>query len=211
MRLVLSGPAGGVIGAAFVARLPAFPNVITYDMGGTSTDVATIIDGRPRWTTATQIDGLPIGVPMFDIHTIGAGGGSIAYSMPAARCASARNRAGALPGPACYGRGGTLPTVTDANIVLGRLPRDGFLMAQMKLDIDRGTRAVESLRNCDRSLDHRDRVGHRARGRIEHDTGDPRGHRRRVDTTRAISRWSASAGPVVCTRAPWPNNSRSRA
>ncbi|MDB5302251.1 MAG: hypothetical protein JWO87_3914, partial [Phycisphaerales bacterium] len=78
-RLVLSGPAGGVLGAVFVAQQAGFSDVITYDMGGTSTDVATILGGRPQWTTSMTVDGLPIGLPMFDIHTVGAGGGSVAY------------------------------------------------------------------------------------------------------------------------------------
>jgi N-methylhydantoinase A len=147
VRLVLSGPAGGVLGASFVAQLTGYKNLITYDMGGTSTDVATIIDGRARWTTSTQIDRLPIGVPMFDIHTIGAGGGSIAYIDPGGALRVGPQSAGAVPGPACYARGGTLPTVTDANLVLGRLPRDGFLNGRMKLDLDAATRAIEPLAN----------------------------------------------------------------
>jgi N-methylhydantoinase A len=78
-RMVLSGPAGGILGAAYVAGAAGFQDVITYDMGGTSTDVATILEGRPHWTTSSTIDGLPIALPMFDIHTVGAGGGSISY------------------------------------------------------------------------------------------------------------------------------------
>ena len=153
VRLVLSGPAGGVLGASFIARLHNFPYVITYDMGGTSTDVATIVDHRPRWTTSTQIDGLPIGVPMFDIHTIGAGGGSIAQLDAGGALRVGPNSAGAIPGPACYARGGTLPTVTDANLILGRIPRDGFLSGTMRLDLDAAHRAIEPLaRSIDRSL-----------------------------------------------------------
>jgi N-methylhydantoinase A len=145
VRLVLSGPAGGVLGASFIARLTNSPNVITYDMGGTSTDVATIIDGKPRWTTSTQLDGLPIGVPMFDIHTIGAGGGSNASIDLGGALRVGPQSAGAVPGPACYSRGGTLPTVTDANFVLGRLPRDGFLKGEMKLDVDAAHRAIKTI------------------------------------------------------------------
>jgi N-methylhydantoinase A len=100
-RLVLSGPAGGVIGAAFVARHEGFEDVITYDMGGTSTDVATILSSRPQWTTSTTIDGLPIGLPMFDIQTVGAGGGSIAYLDAGGALRVGPRSAGAMPGPAC--------------------------------------------------------------------------------------------------------------
>src|SRR5581483_12029800 len=104
-RLVLSGPAGGVIGAAHVARLAGHDNVITYDMGGTSTDVALVLSGKPQWTTTSAIDGLPIGLPMFDIHTIGAGGGSIAQLDTGGALRVGPNSAGAIPGPACYSRG----------------------------------------------------------------------------------------------------------
>src|SRR5688572_28533154 len=153
VRLILSGPAGGVLGASYIAQLHKFPNVITYDMGGTSTDVATIIADKPRWTTSTQIDGLPIGVPMFDIHTIGAGDGSIAYRDEGGALRVGPQSAGAMPGPACYGRGGELPTVTDANLVLGRLPHDGFLKGSMKLDSAAAHRAIEPLaRSINRSV-----------------------------------------------------------
>jgi N-methylhydantoinase A len=144
-RLVLSGPAGGVIGAAHVARLCGLENVITYDMGGTSTDVATVIEGRPRWTTATTIDGLPIGLPMFDIQSIGAGGGSIARIDPGGALRVGPQSAGALPGPACYGRGGQEPTVTDANVVLGRIPGDLTLGGEVKIDGDLAARVFHEL------------------------------------------------------------------
>ena len=126
-QLVLSGPAGGVMGAAFVAELAGERDVITYDMGGTSTDVATILDGRPQWTTASIVDGLPIGLPTLDIDTVGAGGGSVAYLDAGGALRVGPRSAGAVPGPACYGRGGTEPTVTDANLVLGRIVPDRFL------------------------------------------------------------------------------------
>lgn len=132
-KLVLSGPAGGVIGAAFVARRAGNADVITYDMGGTSTDVALILDGRPQWTTATQVDGLPIGLPMFDIQTVGAGGGSIARRDAGGALRVGPASAGAVPGPACYGRGGQEATVTDANLVLGRILPDQFLGGAMPL------------------------------------------------------------------------------
>jgi N-methylhydantoinase A len=144
-RLVLSGPAGGVIGASYVAAIESLPSVITYDMGGTSTDVATILDGAPRRTTWSVVDGLPIGLPMFDIHTIGAGGGSIAQLDTGGALRVGPQSAGAVPGPACYGRGGTLPTVTDANVVLGRIPTDALLGGSVKLDADAARRAIAPL------------------------------------------------------------------
>ncbi len=144
-RLVLSGPAGGVIGAAFVAQRAGFDNIISYDMGGTSTDVATVINGQPQWTTRTRIDGLPIGLPMFEIETIGAGGGSIAHVDAGGALRVGPQSAGAIPGPACYGHGGSQPTVTDANVVLGRIVPENFLGGAMKLDLDAANRAIETL------------------------------------------------------------------
>jgi N-methylhydantoinase A len=144
-RLLLSGPAGGVLGASFIAKLEGFDSVITYDMGGTSTDVAAIIDGTPPRTTGTTIDGLPVPLAMFDIHTIGAGGGSIASIDIGGAMIVGPRSAGAIPGPACYGRGGTLPTVTDANLVLGRLLPEYFLGGKMKLHRDRADAAIAPL------------------------------------------------------------------
>jgi N-methylhydantoinase A len=144
-RLVLSGPAGGVLGAAFVAGAVGFTEVITYDMGGTSTDVAVIRNGLPQWTTATTIDGLPIALPMFDIHTVGAGGGSVAFVDTGGALRVGPRSAGAHPGPACYGRGGTEPTVTDANLLLGRIVPDRFLGGAMRVDIDLARIAMARL------------------------------------------------------------------
>jgi N-methylhydantoinase A len=144
-KLVLSGPAGGVIGASFVARRAGFKDVITYDMGGTSTDVAMVLDGRPQWTTASAIDGLPIGLPMFDIHTVGAGGGSIAWVDTGGAVRVGPRSAGAVPGPACYARGGTVATVTDSNLVLGRIRPDHFLGGTMKLDVELAHRAIAQV------------------------------------------------------------------
>jgi N-methylhydantoinase A len=144
-RLVLSGPAGGILGAAFVARTAGFADVITYDMGGTSTDVATILGGAPQWTTASTVDGLPIALPMFDIHTVGAGGGSIAYRDAGAALRVGPRSAGATPGPACYDRGGVEPTVTDANLILGRILPDRFLGGRMTVRPDLAEAAVGRL------------------------------------------------------------------
>ena len=144
-KLVLSGPAGGVIGAAFVAAAAGFADVITYDMGGTSTDVALVLNGQPQWSTGGVVDGLPIGLPAFDIHTVGAGGGSIAAIDAGGALRVGPRSAGAVPGPACYGRGGHDATVTDANVVLGRILADQFLGGGMTIEIDRAVRAVQPL------------------------------------------------------------------
>jgi N-methylhydantoinase A len=144
-KLVLSGPAGGVLGAAFVAQRAGYRDVITYDMGGTSTDVALVLDGRPQWTTASTIGGVPIGLPMFDIHTVGAGGGSIARIDAGGALRVGPNSAAALPGPACYGQGGQAATVTDANLVLGRILPGHFLGGRMMLDLDRAQNAIAQI------------------------------------------------------------------
>ena len=122
VNTVMSGPASGVIAAAYTARQSGFPNIVTYDMGGTSTDVALIQDGRPEVSTELELEyALPIHVPMVDVHTIGAGGGSIASVNDAGMLQVGPESAGAAPGPICYGRGGKRVTITDANLVLGRL------------------------------------------------------------------------------------------
>ncbi|MGH7475153.1 MAG: hydantoinase/oxoprolinase family protein [Longimicrobiales bacterium] len=130
---VLSGPAGGVIGALTIARNAGFDEVLTFDMGGTSTDVSLCI-GRPQLTRDFTIAGLPVALPMLDIHTVGAGGGSIAWRDAGGALRVGPRSAGAVPGPIAYGRGGTDLTVTDANLWLGRLPVDAFLGGARRLD-----------------------------------------------------------------------------
>ena len=144
-RLLLSGPAGGVLGANAIAQLEGLSHCITYDMGGTSTDVSAIVDGKPPWTNRTTIDGLPVPLAMFDIHTIGAGGGSIASVDIGGALTVGPRSAGANPGPACYGRGGMLPTVTDANLILGRLPAGRFLGGRMALHRESAEAALTVL------------------------------------------------------------------
>jgi N-methylhydantoinase A len=133
VRAILSGPAGGVVGAQHVAKLAGFEKLISFDMGGTSTDVS-LCDGEFRVTYEGGIGGFPIRIPVVDIHTVGSGGGSIAYVDAGGALCVGPESAGADPGPVCYGRGGTSPTVTDANLVLGRLPTDYFLGGRMVLD-----------------------------------------------------------------------------
>ncbi|HEX7135549.1 MAG TPA: hydantoinase/oxoprolinase family protein [Iamia sp.] len=122
--LLLSGPAGGVAAAAEVAVACGFPDAVTFDMGGTSTDVCLVRDGAPEPAGERVVAGLPVRLPSLDVHTIGAGGGSIAAVDPGGALVVGPRSAGAVPGPACYGRGGTEPTVTDADLVAGRLPAD---------------------------------------------------------------------------------------
>lgn len=140
VRTVLSGPAGGVVGAAAVAGRSGFDRLITFDMGGTSTDVA-LIDGRPAATNEADVAGLPVRVPMLDIHTVGAGGGSLARFDLGGALRVGPESAGADPGPICYGKGDR-PTVTDANLLLGRLPAGQFLGGDFQLDLERTERIV---------------------------------------------------------------------
>ncbi len=134
VRCVLSGPAGGVVGARYVAEAAGFSQLLTFDMGGTSTDVSMCL-GAAQVTTESEIGGLPIRIPVIDIHTVGSGGGSIAYVDAGGALRVGPQSAGADPGPVCYGRGGQQPTVTDANLILGRLAADHFLGGQMALDV----------------------------------------------------------------------------
>ncbi len=122
-RTVLSGPAGGVLAGVRLAALTGYRNLITADMGGTSMDISLIHDGEPRFTTEGGIGGYPLRLPMLDIHTIGAGGGSIAWVDAGGALRVGPHSAGSEPGPACYNLGGNQPTVTDANLVLGRLDK----------------------------------------------------------------------------------------
>lgn len=140
--LLLSGPAGGLIGARALAALAAKTRLMTFDMGGTSTDVA-LIDGGIQLTDENRISRFPVAIPMVDMHTIGAGGGSLAWLDDGQVLQVGPQSAGAMPGPACYGQGGTRPTVTDANLMLGHLPSGVALGGSMNLD--RGA-AVDSIR-----------------------------------------------------------------
>ena len=144
VRTALSGPAAGVVGAAHVARLAETPDAITFDMGGTSTDVCLVRDAKAEMTFGREVAGFPVRLPAIDIHTIGAGGGSIAWFGPDGLLKVGPQSAGAVPGPACYGKGGTEPTVSDANVVLGRLPTT-LLGGDMQLDADAARRAIEPI------------------------------------------------------------------
>ncbi len=142
INTVMSGPASGVMAAAYTGARSGFENIITYDMGGTSSDVGLIRGGIPATSSELQLEyGMPIHVPMVDVHTIGAGGGSIAFVNDAGMLQVGARSAGAEPGPICYGRGGIEPTITDANFVLGRLNPDALLSVDNPV-------AMEHVRQC---------------------------------------------------------------
>ena len=144
VRTALSGPAAGVVGAAYVAGLSGHPDVITFDMGGTSTDVCLVRGGSAEMTFGRDVAGFPVRLPAIDIHTIGAGGGSIARFGADGLLKVGPESAGADPGPACYGKGGREATVSDANVVLGRLPTE-LLGGEMRLDKQSAIAAIEPI------------------------------------------------------------------
>lgn len=144
-RLLLSGPSGGALAAETLARQLDQPNLIAVDMGGTSFDVSIVHEGRTRLVTQSEMDGLPVRLPMLEIRTIGAGGGSLALRDSSGRLRVGPESAGARPGPAAYGRGGEQPTVTDANVALGRIDPDYFLGGAMRLDAAAARRALQRL------------------------------------------------------------------
>jgi len=145
VRTCLSGPAAGVVGAAKVALASGFGDIVTYDVGGTSTDVSLVRDGRPAFTTSRLVADYPVRCPMLDINVIGAGGGSIAALDDAGALKVGPRSAGAFPGPVAYGKGGTEPTTTDANLVLGRLDADTLLSGRMTVDKAAAREAIDRL------------------------------------------------------------------
>jgi N-methylhydantoinase A len=144
LQTLLSGPVGGTMGGVALARLLNRPNLICVDMGGTSFDVSLVVDGAPDVSSEAELEGFPLLMPVVNIHTIGAGGGSLAYA-EAGGLRVGPESAGADPGPACYGRGGTQPTVTDANVVLGRVDPSNFAGGSMTLDAGAAREAVAGL------------------------------------------------------------------
>ena len=144
IQTFLSGPVGGTIGGEALSHTLNRPNLLCVDMGGTSFDASLIINGQPSFSTETALEGLPVLMSLVDIHTIGAGGGSLAWLEAGALRVGPRS-AGADPGPACYGLGGTQPTVTDANLFLGRMNPDYFLGGHMKLDRQSAEKAISSV------------------------------------------------------------------
>ena len=177
----LSGPVGGVTGAVRVAANAGVEDIITFDMGGTSTDVALVYGLAPRMSHDNQIDAWPLKMPQLDIHTIGAGGGSIVWIQPDGTLGVGPQSAGAVPGPACYGRGGTEPTVSDANLLLGRLPVGRTLAGGLVLDSEKARNAFRSLRaGAGGDRDHFDYHGAQVGG----DRAHVDGHRARSGADR---------------------------
>ena len=145
VHTAVSGPVGGVLGGAYVARHAGLGDVVTLDMGGTSTDVSLIRAGEPEVTSGGTLGGYPLSIPMIGLNYIGAGGGSIAWLDPGGILRVGPRSAGAVPGPVCYARGGTEPTVTDANLVLGRLAPEHVLGGAIALDGDAARRSIARL------------------------------------------------------------------
>ena len=153
VNMLLSGPAGGIAGAKYMGDCAQHSRLLTFDMGGTSTDVA-LIDGELQLITEGRIGHYPVAVPMVDMHTIGAGGGSIAWIDVGGLLRVGPESAGANPGPACYGKGGVRATVTDANLILGRLQADAFLGGSMTLDIEAARQAIHGIAsNMDKGIE----------------------------------------------------------
>ena len=144
VTMLLSGPAAGILGSIHMAELAGYRDILTIDVGGTSTDVAIIEDLKPMYTSASQVESYPVKTPMLDIVTVGSGGGSIAWTDAYGQLKVGPQSAGADPGPICYGKGGTKPTVTDAAIVLGRLPA-ALIGGEIKLDLAAARAAYERL------------------------------------------------------------------
>jgi N-methylhydantoinase A len=144
IQTLLSGPVGGTMGCAALSRATGRPNLLGIDMGGTSFDLSLVVEGRPSVSMETELEGLPVLMSLVDIHTIGAGGGSLAW-LEAGGLRVGPQSAGADPGPACYGRGGTQPTVTDANLFLGRLDPGYFLGGRMSLDEEAAQEALHAI------------------------------------------------------------------
>ncbi len=142
-QLIYSGPAAGVLACQFVGRMTGRPNVLGFDMGGTSTDISLVYRGEPLMTTEADVGGYPVKLPVLDINTIGAGGGSIAWIDSGGGLQVGPRSAGADPGPVAYGRGGTEPTVADANLALGRFSPDRFLGGELALDRDASLAAIK--------------------------------------------------------------------
>ena len=150
IKTAVSGPAAGVVAASYISELTGYKNLITFDMGGTSADFSLIENGQPKVSMEREIEGFPARVPMLDINTYGAGGGSIAWIDGGGALKVGPQSAGAVPGPAAYGMGGTRPTVTDANVVLGRLNPSGILDGEMNIDVEAAKNAIKK-HICDKT------------------------------------------------------------
>ena len=212
VNTVMSGPASGVMAAAYTGRASGHPNLITYDMGGTSTDVGLIENAVPQVSGELELEyAMPIHVPMVDVHTIGAGGGSIASVDAAGMLRVGPESAGARPGPICYGRGGTEPTITDANLILGRLNPDRLLGVDHPVTLDHVRGADRGRRSASRSASTPMRRPPPSCASPTTAWPAPCGWCRcRAATIRATSRCSPSAARGRCTPRRWRASLRSR-
>ena len=217
VRLIESGPAAGALAAAHYGALLGHKDLLSFDMGGTTAKACVIADGEPLVSPEFEVDrryhfkkgsGLPIKVPVIEMIEIGTGGGSIARVDALRRLLVGPESAGARPGPVAYGLGGTEPTVTDADLVLGYLDPDFFLGGQMRLDRDAARRAIaERVGAAARARSRRGRLGHPSARQREH--GGRRAHPRdrARQGRRSGSRSSPSAAPGPCTPSAWPASS----
>ena len=216
VHTILSGPAAGVIGAVAIAQQAGKPNSISIDMGGTSFDVSLSYKGEVRRTQESELERLPVKVPMVDIHTLGAGGGSIAWIDPGGALRVGPQSAGADPGPACYGNGGAEATVTDANLVLGRLGATSLLGGTMTLDVELARSVIsERIARPSRSLSGRGRRGHRAGCQRQHGQGHPsrigiEGLRPARVLPRRVRRSRTAPRLRACRRDGYPDRPRAR-
>jgi N-methylhydantoinase A len=194
---VLSGPAGGVVGAAYVGSLDGYTDLLTFDMGGTSTDVAPILSGEAQTTTETVVAGVPIKLPMVDVHTVSAGGGSIAWADAGGALRVGPHSAGAEPGPAGYDKGGQEPAVTDANLFLGYLADGTELGGEVVLRRDLSEKALAVLG---------EKLGLEAEGVALGTVRVANAEMTRALRIISVERGLPSAGRAVCTPAPSPRN-----
>ena len=204
VQLLMSGPAGGVTGALWVARQSGFENLLTFDMGGTSTDVALVQHGRPRIGRETTVGSLNVRASSVDVRTVGAGGGSIAHVPELTKALRVGPQsAGAEPGPAAYGRGGDAPTVTDANVVLGYLP-PSLVGGEMTLDVDAARASMQTIADAMGLPD----AETAAAGVVDIVNENMFGALRLVSVQQGYDprdfAWSRSAAPVRCTPTRWP-------
>ena len=206
---VLSGPAAGALGAALIAKVAGFDKVLTSDGGGTSTDVSVVIDGEPTLTTEGSVGAFPSKIPMIDVVTVGAGGGSIAWLSPEGTLKVGPQSAGADPGPLCYGKGGTEVTITDAHVFLGRIPPH-LLGGEIPLDVDAAEGRHRAARR--RSSAYAPRPAPPASSRSPRGTRPTRCARSpsSAASTSATSRSPRSAAPGRCCSAGWWTSSASR-
>ena len=214
VAMMESGPVGGIIASARVGQALGFANVISFDMGGTTAKTSLVRDGEPTLAPGYYVGGYasghPVMLPMIDVVEVGAGGGSIAWIDDVGALKVGPQSAGADPGPICYRGGGTEPTITDANVVLGRLDPHNFLGGQMVLDADGARAGIEQKVAKPLAWTRSRRRRPSSRSRSPKCRWRCAKSRWKKATIRAISRWSLPAAPARCTSAPSRANCTSR-